>query len=66
LFEFPTIAGLAAALDEAQTNAPRPVPALITRSADGVAADLLANLDRLTDEQVELLLKESMGDNIGN
>ena len=38
----------------------------ITRSVAGAAADLLDNLDQLTDEQVEMLLNEALRDNAGN
>jgi acyl carrier protein len=66
LFEFPTIAGLAAAIGEASMQARSALPSAITRSADGAAADLLENLDQLTDEEVEMLLKEASGGNIRN
>ncbi|MEP6918782.1 MAG: phosphopantetheine-binding protein, partial [Acidobacteriota bacterium] len=65
LFEFPTIEGLAAAMGEAQTRAAA-APSVITRSDDGAAADLLANLDQLTDEQVEALLHGALRDNVRN
>ena len=66
LFELPTIAGLAAAIGEAQTDPEAAAPLAITRSVAGAAADLLDNLDQLTDEQVEMLLNEALRDNAGN
>jgi acyl carrier protein len=65
LFEFPTIAGLASAIERARTTE-RAEASIISRSADAAAADLLANLDQLSDAEVEMLLNEALGDDLRN
>ncbi len=57
LFEFPTVATLAIAIVEFRKKSGPGMFAPITRDPDRNAADLLANIDLLTDEQVEALLQ---------
>jgi amino acid adenylation domain-containing protein len=60
LFENPTVAGLARGLDEFRRASPAAQAAIITRSADNDAEDLLARIDELSDEQIEALLSETL------
>jgi SAM-dependent methyltransferase/acyl carrier protein len=66
LFEYPTVAGLAAAIDAAHGQAEPLAPSVITRSEDAAAADLLANLDQLTEAEIEMLLREASPDDLGS
>jgi amino acid adenylation domain-containing protein len=62
LFDFPTVAGLATAITAFAKDAPTRAPQAITRERDREAEDLLANIDQLTDEQVEALLSETLAE----
>jgi hypothetical protein len=58
IFESPTICALAEKIDSARREAPqRGVPAGIQPAARTNAAELLARLDELTDEQVATMLQ---------
>jgi len=58
LFEFPNIAGLAAAMDDFEKNT-LPAPTVIMRDPDREAEDLLARIDELSDAEVEALLGQT-------
>ena len=60
LFEFPTVAELAVAIVEFRKQAATNMPPAIT--ADREAEELLANIDQLTDEQVEVLLNRALAE----
>jgi acyl carrier protein len=62
LFDFPTVAGLATASAEFSGGSPGMTSNTITRTAERTAADLLAQIDQLTDEQVEALLSEALAE----
>ena len=57
LFETPTVAGLAQAIGELQQQAGQPLNP-IAKISQPVEDLLLANLDQLTDQQVEALLSD--------
>ncbi|HET6262477.1 MAG TPA: phosphopantetheine-binding protein, partial [Chloroflexia bacterium] len=59
LFETPTIEGLASAVAEMQSDARNDMTA-ISRASTVVEAELPADLDQLSDEEVEALLREMM------
>ena len=61
LFEFPTVAGLAAGIVEFEKMAETRAPTVITKRPE--APDLLARIDQFTDEQVEALLNEALAGN---
>lgn len=63
LFEFPTVAGLASAVDDFDKGATANAPTVITRHSYREAEDLLARIDELSDEQVEALLGETIAEN---
>jgi acyl carrier protein len=60
LFECPTIDEFAASIIEFQQKTEAKFPNTITRDTDRDAQELLASIDQLTDEQVEILLNEKM------
>ncbi|OLE00768.1 MAG: hypothetical protein AUI36_44295 [Cyanobacteria bacterium 13_1_40CM_2_61_4] len=62
LFEFPTVAGLATAVTAFAKGSPTSAPKAITRDPDREAGNLLAQIDQLTDEQVEALLSEALAE----
>jgi surfactin family lipopeptide synthetase C len=62
LFEHPTLAKLGLALDQFASTSDDSEPLAITRSPQLDAADLLAQLDELTDEQVEALLSATLAE----
>ncbi len=57
LFDFPSVAGLAQAIERAQKQAPA-ASAIIGRGAAGQSRELLERLEELTDEEVEALLAD--------
>ncbi|HEX9987857.1 MAG TPA: amino acid adenylation domain-containing protein [Chloroflexia bacterium] len=59
LFETPTIEGLASAVTEMQSDAQKGMTT-ISRVSIGVEEELPADLDQLSDEEVEALLREMM------
>ncbi|MEP6703341.1 MAG: amino acid adenylation domain-containing protein [Acidobacteriota bacterium] len=62
LFDFPTVAGLATAITSFAEGSSNNQPKAITKGSDRAAADLLANIYQLTDQQVEALLSEALAD----
>jgi acyl carrier protein len=59
IFEAPTVSGLAREISEAQRTGSARAPEIRSRGAQSRAADLLARLDELSDEEVEALLQET-------
>src|SRR5262249_4260119 len=55
LFEEPTVANLARAIEEGQGES---TDALIARAGHGEAEQLLSGLDRLSDEEIDSLLRQ--------
>ena len=63
LFEFSTVAGLASAVDDFARTATATALSKITRDPDRRAEGLLATINELSDEQVEVLLAETLAEN---
>jgi amino acid adenylation domain-containing protein len=62
LFDFPTVAALATAMATFAKGSPTSAPKAITRNTERETEDLLANIDQLTDEQVDALLSETLAE----
>jgi hypothetical protein len=65
LFAAPTVAGLALAVTQHQDEPPHDTLDSMTRIDPGNAEQLLANLDQLSDEDVEVLLRSRLTDDGG-
>ena len=62
LFEFPTISELATVLEEYRKTDQEHGAEIITRAVDSEAEELLARIDELSDEDVDVLLNDVLAE----
>jgi len=63
LFEWPTIAELGLVIKEFEDTSKNGAANIITRDPHGKAEELLTRIDKLSDEDVDFLLRQALAEN---